>query len=353
MQVGNKNKNKNKKQPTRNKTAAKSKNSQGQPLRTVRNAPVSIGTVRRVAEPRYTRSQKNGDVTVSHEEFIMDVNGSPLFLNQKLPINPGLVDLFPWLAQMAPLYESYRFESLEFAYESACTTNQNGTVMLAVDYDSSDSQAATKKQLATYRNYVKSNTWVSCVNRSLREDLNKQKSYFVRSGSLAANSDIKLYDVGFLNLAVQGQADTAPVGELYVRYRVRLMTPQLEDNGLGLARSSRSTATTLASTPVITGNAPFAVSGTGASTVFTSLGPYQGVATAVVTGTTLTAITMTAGGGATVDAEGSVVNGAGTFGLNCSTVQFTAPNQTMTVATAAATTTAINVRLGQYQFSLG
>jgi hypothetical protein len=117
----------------------------------LKKAPVAQQRVRKVQEPRFTRSQSNGDVTVEHEEFIQDLLGSAAFTNTGIQINPGLITTFPWLAQMAPLYESYLFEKLEFRFESTSATTATGSLMMAVDYDASDPAAVAKAQLATYR----------------------------------------------------------------------------------------------------------------------------------------------------------------------------------------------------------
>jgi hypothetical protein len=65
---------------------------------------------------------------------------------------------------------------------------------------------------------------------ALSSSLHKSKSYYIRSGTLNANQDIKMYDVGNYFIATQGQTGTAVLGELYVEYVVDLFTPQLDSN---------------------------------------------------------------------------------------------------------------------------
>jgi hypothetical protein len=65
----------------------------------------------------------------------------------------------------------------------------------------------------------------------MSEDLNKQKSYFVRPGSAPVGTDIKLYDVGNLYVITSGVTTSGGTcGELYVEYDVLLMTPIFEPN---------------------------------------------------------------------------------------------------------------------------
>lgn len=320
-------------------------------------APVAQQRTRGIAEPKFSRSSGNGDIVVDHEEFVSDITGSIGFSNLGFPVNPGLASTFPWLSQMAPLYESYKFEKLEFCFQSTSATSETGTVMMAVDYDASDPLAPTKQTLAPYRGFVRSAPWKECSNISTREDLNKRSSFFVRQGALGADQDIKLYDTGLLNLAVQGQTGTPQVGELYVRYRVRLMTPQLQSNGVGTgALYSRYSATSeggAVSTSALS-NAPLTVSGTGGVLTLTAIAPMQALVAYRAVGTTVAAV-VTTGSTATVAALGAAVVDSGALTVSGAlTANFTAVGQTLILdlGTAAATLSSVNYRLGNYLVSL-
>jgi len=332
-------------------TKAKTNKAPRAPSQTTKvTAPVASGFVRKVREPRFTRSMKNGDVVIDHEEFIREVNGSTTFTNTAIPINPGLLTSFPWLAQMAPLYESYRFEKLDFVYQPEAPTSTPGSVMLAVDYDATDPPATAKVQLATYRGYIRSPPWQSCTNSSIKEDLNKQKSFFVRSGSLSANSDLKLYDVGFLNIATSNQTDTSVIGELYIRYRVRLMTPQFQDDGLGLARSGEVSGTTNTSVPTLTGNAPLVLTGTTQAFTLTAGGPYQALISYRALGTGLVSLS-TAGSTATIGTPFAVVNAGATNYSYTAALKFAA-GQTFVATLTNSTTSSVVGEISQFDNTL-
>lgn len=222
-----------------NQKKNKKPKSPGQNLSKMVKAPVAMTRVVRSSGPIIKRSQRNGDVTVTHREYLRDINGSVAYAVNTIAINPGLQVSFPWLSSMAVLFESYVFDKLEFEFQTEAPTSATGTVMAAVDYDAGDPAPISKLQLATYRRYVRSAPWNSFVQSSMAEDIHKRKSYYVRNGTLPANRDIVLYDVGNLYLATERQADTSVVGELYVSYTVRLMTPQLNDPAVGSALSSR------------------------------------------------------------------------------------------------------------------
>jgi len=313
------------------------------------NAPVATTRVRQVRQPRINHQGGRGDVVVEHEEFIADIFGSTGFVDTPYSINPGLALTFPWLSQMAPLYESYMFESLRFDFQTESATTATGTLMMAVDYDASDPPATSKQQLANYRGFVRSAPWSNCSNRSLSADLRKRSSYYVRNGPLDPNQDIKLYDVGTLNVATNGQSGNSTIGELYVRYRVRLMTPQLQNSGVGSALSSHFKALTGASALTVAGNAPVVATGTGAAATFTSTQPYQCLYSAVVNGTGMAAPTIT--GTATVTGLTGLINPGATVTAEEYLVNFTAPGQTFIVTNGSTTIAVGDHRFAQYNVS--
>jgi hypothetical protein len=314
-------------------------------------APVSMGMVRRSGRPTINRLAA-GDIVVSHREFITDVAGSVAFSNTQFAVNPGLVNTFPWLSRIAAQYESYQFEKLDFVFETVAATSATGTVALAIDYDASDAAPTTKTQIMSYRNAVRSPAWSNCANCSVREDLSKLKSNYVRSSGLSANQDVKLYDIGNLNIAVQGQAGTTAVGELYVEYIVRLITPQLDpangqSSGLFAGTSNSAPAAT------VTGNLPVTVVSGGtttSTTTFTFTQPYQGLCAILGVGTGITAITFTTG---TCTAAGNgTINTAATISTAYATINAQI-GQTFIIVVSNTTLTTTNFRFGQYLVANG
>lgn len=209
-------------------------------------APITQGNVSVMSRPQ-SRNLPNGDIIIRHREFIFDITSSVDFNVAKFAaINPGSPNMFPWLSNIANNYESYLFNSLVFRYENTCNTVTAGTVIIAIDYDPDDAQPTSKQQVLAYRGSVRSSAWSHSEHRSLREDLNKRKSYFVRRGAIPANAERDTYDVGTLAICTQGTDGTTPIGELYVEYEVRLMTPQLGDISIGQSLYARLSGTTLA-----------------------------------------------------------------------------------------------------------
>jgi hypothetical protein len=170
---------------------------------------------------------------VKHREYFTDVTagaGTPTAFDvESYAINPGQSDLFPWLSKIAANYESYRFNSLKFIYSTEAPTSYAGTLILAVDYDATDSDPIDKQQALAYRSSVRSAPWNGCEHRSLPEDLHKAKSNFIRPGAQPNGTDLKTYDIGNLFVISQGvSVANAVLGEMYVEYEVELMTPVYE-----------------------------------------------------------------------------------------------------------------------------
>lgn len=193
-------------------------------------APVAQSRLMKTAVPSVSGSPYSGDgsVRIRHREYIGDVSSSIAFANSQFSVNPGLAATFPWLSVIAANYESYLFTSLSFEYETQVSTATSGTLMLAIDFDAADAAPVSKVQLMSYHNAVRSPLWSECQYRGDVQDLHKfgMKRY-VRTAALAANLDIKTYDVGTLNVATQGAIGATPAGELYVVYDITLNTPQL------------------------------------------------------------------------------------------------------------------------------
>lgn len=208
------------------------------PKSTVVTAPVAIGN--RVTKPKPTVSALKDGVRVTNTEYIAEVTGSVNFTVQNFVVQPGNGAAFPWLCNMAPLYESYTFERLTYHFKTEKSTSTNGTVLMAVDYDASDAAPINKQQVMTYSNAVRTQPWANTSLSCPVSDLQKIKQRYVNFGVVPAGTDIKLYNVGNLFVCTQGCADTTVLGELYVEYTVVFRTPQYDPNVWASAGSNYS-----------------------------------------------------------------------------------------------------------------
>lgn len=184
----------------------------------------------------------NGTV-VQHREYIQDVvgTGSTAFSLSEFNINPGLNNTFPWLSFLAANYEQYEIRGMVFEYKSLCSdqtagaASALGSVILATDYDSIDSNYASKAEMeqSQYCTSGKPSNDiihpVECAPNRTSIPIN-----YIRSTAQPAGTDIRLYDLGKFQLALAGiPAATAPaaslLGELWVTYEIVLYKPQVSN----------------------------------------------------------------------------------------------------------------------------
>lgn len=200
----------------------------------------------KIGRPVMSPSTKgDGSVRVRHREYIGDIAGSVNYACVSYSVNPGIVATFPWLATIASQFESYSMLALRFDFETMKSTSTNGSLLMVVDYDSSDGVPSSKQIFMNFNHAVRSPVWSECTFDGDFKEMHKiGPSKYNRSGNLAANLDIKTYDIGNFLLAVQGCADTSTLGELYVSYDVILQSPIMNiANPAALASYSASVIT--------------------------------------------------------------------------------------------------------------
>jgi len=297
-------------------------------------------------------SSSDGRIRVSHREYIGEVTGQSSFTAVSYAVNPGLPATFAWLSNLAQNYESYLALVLSFEFETQCSTSTAGSIQMAMDYDAADSAPATKQALMSYHNAVRSPVWGECKFVCDSQDLKKFGSQrFIRAAALAANQDIKTYDIGNLIVATSGGPGTV-IGELYVRYTFELMTPQTGELS-GSASITKLVGQGSITKDVVFGTAPTITLGsllTSASAtntlVFATAGLYRVLLNIVGTG--FNNVTF----GTAISGTATIVPISDSFGNSTVdrtfeySVKVTAANQTMIVGFGAATTlTASTVRV--------
>lgn len=329
----------------------------GAPVSREVDAPVARGKVIQTTRAK-TTTRANGDIAIRHREYVQDIAGSVAFAAVQQPINPGLAGLFPWLSTIAPSFESYRFNMLKFCFETESPTDSPGTLLLVVDYDASDPAPVSKAQAMAYRGSVRSPPWAACCHTSLKEDLSKRKTFFVRRAALAANEDVKLYDTGNLFVCTQAEADASAIGELYVEYDVELLTPQIGDIAVGeavygeWAAVGTSNAAPFGASGALAnrGNLPALMTCTGTTTsvtTWTFTQPWSGVVAGNITGSTL--VNPAFGGTGTIVTNAAITNTAANQAMFLGTASFQV-GQTLTITLGNASINTAAADFGQGSF---
>lgn len=217
-------KNKNKPQPKRGKNKNKDKNKQNGGFVNVAKAPVSVGTVIKMAAPKYSKTNHLG-VTIDHKELIgptISSNAGDIYYGYSC--NPGLDNTFPWLAGIAAQYEEYKFDYLKFHYITRVSTTQSGNVLGGFDSDAADPLPDREEDLASLANAVEGPAWRNMTFVVDKKFL--QKWLYVRTAGLDNNQDIKTYDVGKFVLMLTRDTSVQVWGKLWVEFRISFRAPQ-------------------------------------------------------------------------------------------------------------------------------
>jgi len=186
-------------------------------------------------------STTNRNSTVIEEdEYIaaVTVAAQPAFNVVSYPVNIGLSATFPWGNSVAKNYQKYRFEYLEFYYKRAvsefATAGTTGKVMLFFNPDASDGPPSNKQQIEDsmcHKDGMPCENIRLVVPKGMLQKLND--AYFIRAAGIPGNTDIKTYDIGSFHIATQGITANDEIGELHVRYKVKVLIPVI--GGLQLA----------------------------------------------------------------------------------------------------------------------
>jgi len=191
-------------------------------------APPSFGTIKR-----------GSDIVFSHREFVADVTSSTSFSSTTYPINPGNPVLFPWMSQVASLYEEYEFLGLIFEFRTTCGTSNTaatpgmGVVVMATDYDCYDNNYTNKRAMEAaefsssgvpYQTFMHP---IECDRK--RNVLGTLYTVPGITKSSQALGDQRMSVMGNFNIATVGNpSGGVTIGELWVTYHVRLSRPILE-----------------------------------------------------------------------------------------------------------------------------
>lgn len=184
--------------------------------------------------------QGNRAIRIIYREYLGDVITGPVagaFSIRGFALNPGLVELCPWLAPIAQQYEQWSPNGMVFEFRSTSSdytaTQALGSVIMATEYDSFDKPFANKQEMlnCAYSSEAKPTDrllhGVECDPRD-----NPNSIFYVRSGTNPSGASLRESDLGIFYVATQGGSTAnLNLGSLYVHYDITLRKEQLF-NGL-------------------------------------------------------------------------------------------------------------------------
>lgn len=186
-------------------------------------------------------STVGGGVKIMHREFIQDIRGSDIFAKTEFSINPGLDYTFPWISQIAPAFQEYKWKKLCFIYKSTSgdlvsgTNGALGSVIMGTNYNSVETLFVDKRSMENSQGTTSCKPALSCIHNVNLKNM-PTKSLYTRSDPTPEGADRRLYDIGKFVLATQGMQVAVPgepgniIGELWVAYEVEFLKPKFEND---------------------------------------------------------------------------------------------------------------------------
>jgi len=141
---------------------------------------------------------------VEMDEVIRIIAGTLDFDTSQQRVQIADPTMFPWAAQIAKLYERYKFKFCEFYYKPIVSgfapAGQSGKVILSFDYDSVTPLLTDYRTAETMDPH---SDGLPCEIISMKlepERLTPSVGKFVRVGVVPVGTDPKTYDAGVLNV---------------------------------------------------------------------------------------------------------------------------------------------------------
>jgi hypothetical protein len=179
-----------------------------------------------------------GDATVvAHREYIGDlvtgplVGGSSEFTLLEYNINPGTSTLFPWLSEMAGLFQFYEMNGMIIELKTSSSNYAAnmalGTMFVATNYNSLDNAPVNKIELLNMEFSTSSKPsesqmhLVECARKYTVQD-----KLYITPDSNYKGGDPRLYNLGTTFIGSYGcpVAETT-IAEIWVSYEVSLYRP--------------------------------------------------------------------------------------------------------------------------------
>ena len=193
----------------------------------------------------------SGDVYVTHREFVSNITvtppqggGSTPFQVTSYPINPGLLNSFPFLSQIAQAFTLFEFDGLVYEYKptsgeyGSSSSNQLGKVIMCTNYDPDVANFTSSVQMENYdyANSCKPST--GAMHGVECKEKNRATNILYCRNSVSAKDKV-FTDVGNFQIATEGinfavgTANSAIVGELWVSYKVRFSRANINSANVG------------------------------------------------------------------------------------------------------------------------
>lgn len=188
-----------------------------------------------MSPPQVVNTINKGGIVIRHREYLTDINATVAFTSTTISLNPGLTASFPWLSQIAPAYEEYRWRGLLFEFKSlssdavlsSATSSALGSVMMSTQYNALLPPFVDKRTMDNYEFANSSKPSCTFIHPvECKASQTPLTMFYVRNGAITSG-DLRLYDLGNFQIATQGmQAASGVAGELWATYEIEFFKPR-------------------------------------------------------------------------------------------------------------------------------
>jgi hypothetical protein len=177
-------------------------------------------------------SRNNDAVIITHREYIGDIISSSTpgaFKIQTFAVNPSNSQVFPWLSQLADLYDQWEPLGIVFDYKSTSsiynsTSQALGVVIMASQYDAYDAVFTNKVDMENSQFAVSCRT-DSHILHPVECDPSERPIRLLYVGT-DRGADKRFNNLVNVSVATQGIASAdVNLGELWVTYKIKFYKP--------------------------------------------------------------------------------------------------------------------------------
>lgn len=177
-------------------------------------------------------------IRIKHKEYLGDITGSTGFSARTFVVQPGSSTTFPWLSNIAGMFQEYKIKGIVFEFLSTSATALNsvntalGSVLLGVQYNVALPTFQSEAEMLQTEGTImcKPSSSIICP---VECDPNLQVMHhlFTRTGVLPAGADYQFYDWCNFTIGTVGMQAAANIGKLWVSYDIEFSKPRMAYGG--------------------------------------------------------------------------------------------------------------------------
>lgn len=165
-------------------------------------------------------TKKRAVTIIKNKEYVTAITMAA-FAPVNLALNPANVSLCPWLTGVAMLYDEFTWLSAKFTFRTEAATTERGRIMMALDYESSDSSPATRQQMEDLQGCTAFAPWQNGVLKYKPSSV-QLPTYYCSAGG--GPGDVRVTTpANFVYATSDGSNLSTSAGELWFEYEIAFL----------------------------------------------------------------------------------------------------------------------------------